>query len=77
MSDKPAKPASANKLIAYSRRLFLLWTDILITTASFFISWACFREKMVGMPHYWWIFLLMTLICTGVFLLVFGCYDSL
>ncbi len=77
MSEKQTKPANTNRFVSYPRRLFLLWTDILITTASFFVSWACFREKLVAMPDYWWIFLLMTLICTGVFLLLFGCYDSL
>jgi FlaA1/EpsC-like NDP-sugar epimerase len=49
----------------------------LITAISFFAYWACFREKLVAMPAYWWVFLLLTLLCTGVFLLVFGCYDSL
>ncbi|MBQ7088617.1 MAG: polysaccharide biosynthesis protein [Clostridia bacterium] len=29
------------------------------------------------MPTHWWLFLLLTLVCTGVFLVVFGCYDSL
>lgn len=77
MSTKQTKPAGANKFAAYPRRLFLLWTDLLITTASFFISWACFNEVLTSMPNYWWIFLLLTLVCTGVFLLVFGCYDSL
>ena len=68
---------AANKFTAYPRRLFLLWTDSLITTVSFFISWACFREHLASMPSYWWIFLLLTLLCTGVFLIIFGCYDSL
>lgn len=77
MSKKQTKPAGANKFAFYPRRLFLLWADLLITTISFFLSWACFNEVMVTMPDYWWIFLLLTLGCTGVFLLVFGCYDSL
>ncbi len=77
MSNKQTKSTVANKFATYPRRLFLLWTDLLITTASFFISWACFNEVLISMPDYWWIFLLLTLACTGVFLLVFGCYDSL
>lgn len=77
MSKKQTKPAGSNKFAAYPRRLFLLWTDLLITATSFFISWACFNEVLTSMPDYWWIFLLLTLVCTGVFLLVFGCYDSL
>ena len=68
---------AASRFAAYPRRLFLLWTDSLITAASFFISWACFQEKLTSMPHYWWVFLLLTLLCTGVFLILFGCYDSL
>ena len=68
---------AANKFLSYPRRLFLLWTDLAITTISFFVSWACFQEKLKGMPEYWWIFLLVTLLFTGVFLLLFGCYDSL
>ena len=68
---------AANKYASYPRRLFLLWTDSLITTVSFFVSWACFREHLASMPNYWWIFLILTLLCTGVFLIVFGCYDSL
>ena len=77
MNAKQARNAGANKFAAYPRRLFLLWTDLLITAASFFVSWACFQEKLVSMPSYWWIFLILTLVCTGVFLLIFGCYDSL
>jgi len=77
VSTKQTKPAGANKFAAYPRRLFLLWTDLLITAVSFFISWSCFNEVLTSMPQYWWIFLLLTLACTGVFLLVFGCYDSL
>ena len=68
---------AANKYASYPRRLFLLWTDSLITAISFFISWACFQEHLASMPSYWWVFLLMTLMCTGVFLVIFGCYDSL
>ena len=68
---------AANKFTAYPRRLFLLWTDIAITTISFFVSWACFKEKLTSMPEYWWVFLILTQLFTGVFLLLFGCYDSL
>ena len=75
MSEK--QNTAANKYASYPRRLFLLWTDSIITTISFFISWACFQEKLKAMPEYWWIFLIMTLLCTGVFLVLFGCYDSL
>ncbi len=75
MNAKQAPAAS--KFVSYPRRLLLLWTDSLITTLSFFISWACFREDLAAMPDYWWVFLLLTLLCTGVFLLLFGCYDSL
>ena len=77
MSEKQTKTAGISKFVSYPRRLFLLWTDSLITVIAFFTSWACFQEKLVAMPTYWWIFLLLTLVCTGVFLLIFGCYDSL
>ena len=77
MNEKPTKQGGANKFAVYPRRLFLLWTDLLITACSFFVSWACFQEKLMSMPDYWWIFLILTLVCTGVFLLIFGCYDSL
>lgn len=77
MSEKQTKSAAVSKFTSYPRRLFLLWTDSLITAISFFASWACFQEKLAAMPNYWWVFLLLTLLCTGVFLLVFGCYDSL
>ena len=77
MSKKQTKSAAANKFVSYPRRLLLLWTDSFITTAAFFLSWACFQEHLASMPDYWWIFLLATLACTSVFLLLFGCYDSL
>ena len=77
MSEKQTKSAGTGQFVSYPRRLFLLWTDSLITTFSFFASWACFQEKLAAMPQYWWVFLLLTLLCTGVFLLMFGCYDSL
>ena len=77
MSEKQTKTAGANKFVSYPRRLFLLWTDSLITAISFFVSWACFREKLSSMPEYWWLFLLLTLVCTGIYQILFGCYDSL
>ena len=80
MSEKQTKPAGLNKFTAYPRRLFLLWADLMITAISFFAAWFCFndfKDVMTTMPTYWWLFLILTLVCTGVFLLVFGCYDSL
>ena len=80
MSEKQTKPAGLNKFTAYPRRLFLLWADLIITAISFFAAWFCFndfKDVMTTMPTYWWLFLILTLVCTGVFLLVFGCYDSL
>ena len=68
---------AANTAGVYPRRLCLLWTDLLITAVSFFVSWACLREYLASMFDSWWIFLLLTLLCTGAFLVVFGCYDSL
>ena len=77
MSTKETKRGDANKFASYPRRLFLLWTDLLITAGSFFISWLCFNEVLISLPTYWWFFLLLTLLFTGAALLVFGCYDSL
>ncbi len=77
MSKQQTKPAAASKFVSYPRRLLLLWTDSLITAISFFAAWGCFHEQLASMPSYWWVFLLITLACTSVFLLLFGCYDSL
>ena len=79
MNAKQTKNAGANKFASYPRRLFLLWTDLLITTGSFFASWACFNEIHMQntMLSHWWVLLPLTLLFTGAALLVFGCYDSL
>ncbi len=79
MSEKQTKVANASKFVSYPRRLFLLWIDLLITTASFFVSWLCFNEMYVhnALLSHWGVLLPLTLLFTGVALLLFGCYDSL
>ena len=61
----------------FARRWVLVWVDTLITVASFFLSWACL-VYYVDMPaEVWWVHLLLTMLCTSMFLLLFRCYDSL
>ncbi|MBQ5840373.1 MAG: hypothetical protein IIW40_00285, partial [Clostridia bacterium] len=79
MSNKQKKSAVVNVFAAYSRRLLLLWIDLLITTVSFFVSWLCFNEIYMqnALLSHWGVLLPLTLLFTGAALLLLGCYDSL
>ena len=74
LSNQGAKPKKSKRVI---RRFELMGVDLLITTVSFFVSWAFLRQDVVMFSQAWYIHLPITLCVTGLFLLLFRCYDSL
>ena len=72
------QPKGNFKKSVFPRQL-MIWIDLFITAAAFFISWACFPDKAVFMHQgYIWLFHLVTLLFyTSFFLIVFRCYHSL
>ncbi len=63
-------------MLAY-RRSLLFWVDIIITALSFTASWLCLQKHLHFSVKSIGLHLTLTLVCTGVFLLLFRCYDSL
>ncbi len=76
MSSKQIKGTTKKRSLP---RWILVWIDLFITAAAFFVSWACMPDKAPYMGQgYIWLFHLITLLFyTSFFLLVFRCYDSL
>ena len=60
-----------------NRRMLLFWADIAITALSFVASWLCLQKHLHFSVKSIGLHLMLTLVCTGVFLLLFRCYDSL
>ena len=59
------------------RRFVVLWIDFAITVGAFFLSWLCLRRYISISNAVLGIHLLTTIVATGMFFLVFRCYDSL
>ena len=59
------------------RRTVVLWIDFVITVAAFVLAWFSLRQYMLRGIVELSIHLLTTIVVTGVFFLLFGCYDSL
>ena len=75
MSSNQTVPQTSK--IRSTRRWQLMGVDLLITVASFFLSWACLSFYITEFGEVWWIHLLTTVGVTALFLLLFRCYDSL
>ena len=74
LSNQGVQPKKSKRTI---RRFELMGVDLLITTVAFFLSWAFLRENVTMFWDAWYIHLPTTLCVTGLFLLLFRCYDSL
>ena len=63
--------------LSFNRRFAVLWIDFFITVVSFALSWLCFQKYIEIIIGNLWIHLLTVIISTGIFFMLFRCYDSL
>jgi len=64
-------------LLHRMRHIFLYGADLCITSFAYLMAFLAFREPLHLRTEYWWIHLLMVLLCQTLSMLVFRCYARL